>query len=74
MPEQGSKLKQLIAQEPDLTLAEMKARLELSCTVAAIHWMVTKLGLTYKVNSAKSSGRRVARAPYLLDMAKVKGP
>ena len=48
MPEQGSRLKQLIAQEPDLTLAEMKARLDLSCTVAAVHWVVTKLGLTYK--------------------------
>lgn len=48
MPEQGSRLKQLIAQEPDLTLAEMKARLELNCTVAAVHWVVTRLGLTYK--------------------------
>jgi len=48
MPEHGSKLKQLIAQEPDLTLAELKARLDLSCTVAAVHWVVTRLGLTYK--------------------------
>lgn len=48
MPEHGSKLKRLIAQEPDLTLAEMKARLELSCTVAAVHWVVARLGLTYK--------------------------
>lgn len=48
LPEQGARLKQLIAQEPDLTLAEMKDRLELGCTVAAIHWVVNKLGLTYK--------------------------
>ena len=48
LPEQGAKLKQLIAREPDLTLAEMKDRLELGCTVAAIHWVVNKLGLTYK--------------------------
>jgi transposase len=48
LPEHGAKLKTLIAQEPDLTLAELKARLELNCTVAAVHWVVTKLGLTYK--------------------------
>lgn len=48
MPEHGSKLKELIGQEPDLTLAEMKARLNLSCTVAAVHWVVGRLGLTYK--------------------------
>src|SRR4051812_45612422 len=48
MPKHGAALKQLIAREPDVTLEEMKARLQLDCTVAAIHWVVTKLGLTYK--------------------------
>ncbi len=48
MPEHGKTLQALVAKEPDLTLAEMKDRLGLGCTVAAIHWVVTKLGLTYK--------------------------
>lgn len=48
MPQHGSALQALVAKEPDLTLAEMKQRLGLACTVAAIHWAVTKLGLTYK--------------------------
>ena len=48
MPKHGTALKQLIAREPDVTLEEMKVRLQLDCTVAAIHWVVTKLGLTYK--------------------------
>lgn len=48
LPEQGLRLKALIARQPDLTLAELKAHLALGCTVAAIHWAVTKLGLTYK--------------------------
>lgn len=48
LPEQGPKLKALIVEQPDLTLAELKARLGLNCTVAAVHWVVTKLGLTYK--------------------------
>lgn len=48
MPQYGTALKALVAKAPDLTLAEMKQRLGLGCTVAAIHWAVTKLGLTYK--------------------------
>ena len=48
LPDHGAKLKQLITREPDLTLAELKSRLELDCTVAAIHWVVSRLGLTYK--------------------------
>ena len=48
LPGHGAALKQLIVREPDVTLAEMKVRLQLDCTVAAIHWAVTKLGLTYK--------------------------
>ena len=48
MPEHGKTLQALVAKEPDLTLAEMKDRLGLGCTVAAIHWVGTKLGLTYK--------------------------
>jgi transposase len=48
MPERGPELKRLIAREPDLTLAEIKERLKLNCTVAAIHWVLNKLGLTYK--------------------------
>lgn len=48
LPDHGAALKQLIAQEPDLTLVELKSRLTLDYTVAAIHWAVTRLGLTYK--------------------------
>lgn len=48
LPEHGPRLKALISQQPDLTLAELKARLQLECTVAAVHWVVAKLGLTYK--------------------------
>jgi transposase len=48
LPEHGGALKALVAKEPDLTLAEMKARLGLTCTVAAIHQVLAKLELTYK--------------------------
>ena len=48
LPEHGGALKALVAKEPDVTLVEMKARLGLGCTVAAIHQVLAKLGLTYK--------------------------
>ena len=48
LPERGGEMKQLVAKEPDLTLAEIKQRLGLGCTVAAIHWVLAKMGLTYK--------------------------
>ncbi len=48
LPERGRELKTLVAKEPDLTLAEIKERLGLACTIPAIHQVLAKLGLTYK--------------------------
>jgi hypothetical protein len=48
LPERGAELRSLLAKEPDLTLAEMKERLKLECSIAAIHWVLGRLGLTYK--------------------------
>ncbi len=56
-PEQGERLRALVRQEPDLTLAEIKARLELSCTIGAIHWVLARLGLTYKKRRSMQPSR-----------------
>lgn len=48
MPEHGQELKALIAREPDLTLAEIREKAGLACTLPAIHQVLAKLGLTYK--------------------------
>jgi len=48
LPERGQELKALVAKQPDLTLAEIKERLSLACTIPAIHQVLAKLGLTYK--------------------------
>ena len=42
------RLEKLVAAEPDLTLAQIKARLSMSCTVPALHYALLALGLTYK--------------------------
>jgi transposase len=47
-PAHGERMKQLVAKEPDLTLEEIKQRLALDCTIGAIHWVLARLGLTYK--------------------------
>jgi transposase len=47
-PEHGERLRRLVEKEPDVTLVEMKQRLELGCTIGAIHWVLTRMGLTYK--------------------------
>ncbi len=47
-PAHGQRMKQLVQKEPDLTLAEIKQRLELDCTIGAIHWVLARQGLTYK--------------------------
>ena len=53
LPERGAELKGLVAKEPDLTLAEMKERMKLECSIGAIHWVLGRLGLTYKRRSTR---------------------
>ena len=41
-------LRTLLARKPDLTLKELRAATGLACTLPAIHYVLAKLGLTYK--------------------------
>ncbi len=45
MPERGKELKDLVANESDITLGEIKGRLGLACKIPAIHQVLVKLGL-----------------------------
>ena len=47
-------LRALLAKKPDLTLKELRAALQLPCTLPAIHYVLIGLGLTYK---KRHSGR-----------------
>lgn len=38
----------LLAKQPDLTLEEIRACLDLECTIQAIHYVLVDMGLTYK--------------------------
>ena len=41
-------LRQLLDQKPDLTLKQLRTATGLTCTLPAIHYVLVRLGLTYK--------------------------
>ena len=59
----GAQLKSLVAKQPDATLVEIKQRLGLSCTVAAIHVILTKMGLTYKKRRCMQPNKHAPTSP-----------
>ena len=42
------KIRKLLTEKPDMTLEEMRACLKLDCSLPAIHYVLTDMGLTYK--------------------------
>lgn len=48
LPEYRDKLAALVAAEPDLTLAQIREKLAMTCTIPAVHHALATLGLTYK--------------------------
>lgn len=45
---QRQTFRQLLARKPDLTLEELREATALDCTLPAIHYVLEKMGLTYK--------------------------
>lgn len=41
-------MRELLKETPDLTLEEIKARIGLTCTIQAIHYVLAGMGMTYK--------------------------
>ena len=41
-------MRTLLGKKPDLTLKELRAAVELECSLPAIHYALEKMGLTYK--------------------------
>ena len=61
------RLRDLLARKPDLTLEELRKALAVRCTLQAIHYLLERMGLTYKkrlsgpVNrTARTSGKPAA--------------
>lgn len=47
-PEHRKRLRELVAEKPDRTLAELRSGVGLSCTLPAIHYALAAMDLTYK--------------------------
>ena len=47
-------LRTMLAKKPDMTLEEMREKLEIDCTLPAIHYQLADMALTYK---KRRSGR-----------------
>jgi hypothetical protein len=50
-------LRTLLAKKPDLTLKELRAATGLACTLPAIHYVLVRLGLTYKKRRSGPASR-----------------
>ena len=54
---QQHQLQALLRQKPDLTLKELRAAAGLDCTLPAIHYLLIRLGLTYKKRRSGPANR-----------------
>ena len=56
-------MKKLLAGKPDMTLEELRAALELDCTLPAIHYALENMGLTYKKRRSGPANRTAKISP-----------
>jgi transposase len=47
----------LLGRKPDMTLKELRQAMELECTLPAIHYVLEKMGLTYKKRRSAPANR-----------------
>jgi transposase len=59
LPAHQQQLRALLGRKPDLTLEELRQALQLNCTLPAIHYVLARLGLTYKKRHSAPASRIV---------------
>ena len=52
-----NQMRTLLAQRPDMTLKELRAALDLDCSLPAIHYALSDMGLTYKKRHSAPASR-----------------
>jgi transposase len=57
VPSHHRQMRTLLSRKPDLTLKELRAALELECSLPAIHYALVALGLTYKKRHSAPANR-----------------
>ena len=56
-PTHRRRIRQLVEDQPDLTLEELREAMALNCTLPAIHYVLRDLKLTYKKNATRQRAR-----------------
>jgi transposase len=54
---QGAAFRQLLSRKPDLTLEELRTATALKCSLPAIHYVLEKMGLTYKKRRSEPASK-----------------
>jgi transposase len=57
------KMRTLLGQKPDRTLAELRTAAGLDCTLPAIHYVLVKMGLSYKKRHSAPVNKTVPTSP-----------
>jgi transposase len=57
LPGHRQQLRTLLGEKPDLTLKELRQAVALHCTLPAIHYVLQKMGLTYKKRRSGPASR-----------------
>jgi transposase len=61
-------IKQLVRQRPDITLAELREALGLTCALSTLHYVLAQMKLTFKKDAARrraGATRRQGKSPAL---------
>jgi transposase len=61
--EHRRQLRTVLAKKPDATLQELRATLNLDCTIQAIHYVLAAMGLTYKKRRSGRVNKTVRTSP-----------
>jgi transposase len=59
LPVHQRQLRTLLKSKPDMTLEELRAALDVACTLPAIHYVLEKMGLSYKKRHSAPANRTV---------------
>jgi transposase len=59
LPAHQCQMRTLLARQPDLTLPELRQATGLHCTLPAIHYVLNKMGLTYKKRHSVPANKTV---------------
>jgi len=63
LPRHRERMRERLARQPDLTLAELRRAVRLKCSLPAIHYALQALGLSYKKRRCAPASRTAPTSP-----------